>query len=313
MIGTSKSANLFIHSITLCFSVITPLSVTYWSYVVIKFLISNPSPLTIDRHETTICDNPNHLSDFTFERSALLAPSSISPTSSSLSISSTPAASSASTSTSTLLFQSRTLHDYDSSISIFDIGTGDMSLFHQTFLWNTILPYWFLLEIAFLIYFRYMSNKLQAPKPRAALSKQSRMKLFKNIISSEMDLQDCLSGWFLDKKTRIQLRKDQFSEIRKDNLKEWYAWAFFSSCVEELRYGRPDESSEELLNELDGMVKETELALGHVSILAGYNKSIDCIKLSYDPVQSIHRPLILYTVASLSCFSILFLHFFFHT
>lgn len=68
---------------------------------------------------------------------------------------------------------------------------------------------------------------------------------------------------------------------------EWLLWALFSSV-------RGDQL-EEWREELEGYVHVLEDLMGH-KIDDGCNAALKCMKVSMDPVVSIHRPFVWYMV-----------------
>lgn len=73
-------------------------------------------------------------------------------------------------------------------------------------------------------------------------------------------------------------------EIKRENVKEFFLWAFFN------RDGPPGEDDEEL----EGYIEVTERLLGR-PILHGRGSAI-CLRLTLDQVQTLHRSLIWYFV-----------------
>jgi len=79
----------------------------------------------------------------------------------------------------------------------------------------------------------------------------------------------------------------QVSQLRRGNIKEWVAWAFFNCGLERVPQARCAEM-EELTDEI---VRWME-----VHLEPGYNHEAACMRLTMDPIPSAHRPLVYYAV-----------------
>ncbi|ORZ37955.1 hypothetical protein BCR44DRAFT_50288 [Catenaria anguillulae PL171] len=98
-----------------------------------------------------------------------------------------------------------------------------------------------------------------------------------------------LSGWFFGANP---------CDIKHDNLKEWFAWAFFNVNVAEMNL---DEE-----RELDEMVDYVEEETG-ITLAKGYNPEVKCIKLNLDEKRVKWRGGLFYTFMTLLNLSIILL------
>jgi hypothetical protein len=94
---------------------------------------------------------------------------------------------------------------------------------------------------------------------------------------------DLAHGWF---------NFTPFHSIRRDNVVEWVLWALFSASR--------DTALLEWEEELKGYVQCIERLLGR-KLEDGLNEKIKCLKVTLDPVVSLHRPLLWYIVRTISC------------
>ncbi|TPX58455.1 hypothetical protein PhCBS80983_g03142 [Powellomyces hirtus] len=87
-----------------------------------------------------------------------------------------------------------------------------------------------------------------------------------------------ISGWFLGA---------EFTTIRRQNMRAWVAWAFTDQDVNLL--------DEDHSSQTDALLALLE-SLMNWTFPPGHNENIKCIRLTLDPVQAAHRPLIYYLV-----------------
>lgn len=80
-------------------------------------------------------------------------------------------------------------------------------------------------------------------------------------------------------------------EIKADNVREWLAWAFGGRELEEIR--REPERIQ-LINKALAIASER---VGY-EFEPGYNPAIKCLRLTLDPVRSLHRPFGYYVVCN---------------
>lgn len=76
------------------------------------------------------------------------------------------------------------------------------------------------------------------------------------------------------------------SLVNRDNFVEWLYWAIFSSTVED---------GEEFVSEVEEYLVETEQRNG-INFIPGHTPEIKTIRVTLDPVRTIHRPFIWYLV-----------------
>jgi hypothetical protein len=88
-----------------------------------------------------------------------------------------------------------------------------------------------------------------------------------------------LQGWFMQEGAQCQ----DFTLIKRENLVEWIAWAFFRANV----------IQNHEINEINSMVERIEESIGHKLDL-GYNSDLETIRLGLNKVEAGHRPFILY-------------------
>lgn len=108
------------------------------------------------------------------------------------------------------------------------------------------------------------------------VDRQHRRELFKLCLDHVSDLERYLSKWFLNAPA---------SEIKRDNVKEWLRWAFLST-------GQINEEDEE---ELDEYVQSIETLLDR-KLDKGRGRA-QCLRLSIDEVDILHRSLVWYSVS----------------
>ena len=132
-------------------------------------------------------------------------------------------------------------------------------------------------EVAFyILVYLPKSHLLQQPARHPPVaSREERRKLFYRGLDSLADPEYYLSKWFNDA---------PLETIRRENVKEFYCWAFFNR-----RGWAPDED-----RELEEYTDKVEEALGR-KLLPGVGTARP-IKLTIDPVPIFHRPLVWYMV-----------------
>ncbi len=106
------------------------------------------------------------------------------------------------------------------------------------------------------------------------MSPAERDKLFHKCANSMTS--ESITGWFL----RIP-----GGRILRDNVTDWLLWGLFSA--------RSTEVLEEWGEELDYYVSAMSKLVGY-PIGLGSNPKMQCLRLTLDPVQMVHRPLIWY-------------------
>lgn len=135
------------------------------------------------------------------------------------------------------------------------------------------------LEIMFLLfvflprYFLLQSEALHPPPP----PKDERQRLFRLCIESISDPERYLSKWF---------KGAHPSEIRRENVKQFFCWAFLNKRD----YGLLDDQ------ELEGYTDQLEALLGR-ELPSGKGDAV-ALRLTLDKVQMLYRPLLWYLVGS---------------
>jgi hypothetical protein len=109
------------------------------------------------------------------------------------------------------------------------------------------------------------------------LTREERQALFAKCFARVRDT-DLATGWFYFSPPHA---------IRRDNVVEWILWALFSS--------RRSEALDEWGEEIEGYIHLMEKLMGR-KLEPGWNEEIKCMKVTIDPVFSLHRPLLWYSV-----------------
>eukprot|EP00931_Biecheleriopsis_adriatica_P041820 TRINITY_DN23858_c0_g1_i1.p1 TRINITY_DN23858_c0_g1~~TRINITY_DN23858_c0_g1_i1.p1 ORF type:complete len:687 (-),score=135.67 TRINITY_DN23858_c0_g1_i1:30-1940(-) len=100
------------------------------------------------------------------------------------------------------------------------------------------------------------------------------------------------SGWFLKMPARQERWPvSRLQELRRGNVDEWVAWAFFNCTADQLPESRRAEAQE---------LTEEILEWMEVKLEPGYNSHVTAMRLTMDPIPSAHRPLIYYAVTQLT-------------
>lgn len=142
-----------------------------------------------------------------------------------------------------------------------------------------ILRAWAISEILFyFLVFLPRSYVLQRPAVHPpAPSREGRGKLFDRCISTTEDHEHYLRRWFKDA---------PLSEIKRDNLKDFYCWAFLNKG----NHGLLDDE------ELEDYVDRFEASSG-IQLEPGRGKAVP-LRLTVDPVNMVYRPLLWYFIVS---------------
>lgn len=101
--------------------------------------------------------------------------------------------------------------------------------------------------------------------------------MFAKCFSSIHDT-DRATGWFLSAPV---------GEISRENVVEWLLWALF--------HADRDGFLSEWEGELEQYIKMLEHLMGR-ELNDGWNTAVRCMKVTLDPVVSLHRPLLWYMV-----------------
>ncbi|KAJ6457101.1 hypothetical protein C8R47DRAFT_995951 [Mycena vitilis] len=120
-------------------------------------------------------------------------------------------------------------------------------------------------------------NKTTPPAP-PRLTRPQRQELFEKCASQITT--EYPSGWFLPPN----------ADIKHDNVRDWLLWAMFASTSED--------ASPEWDQEIDEYISIVEKSLGR-KLEPGRTPGVQSLRLSFDPIQMLHRPLIWYMIVSL--------------
>jgi hypothetical protein len=139
------------------------------------------------------------------------------------------------------------------------------------------LQYWAVAEtIFYFLTYIYRRHHLQRPALHPPpISEEERKKLFDLCLNSTQDYEQYISKWFLDVPV---------SAIKRENVKEFYRWAFLNTHV-------ADPSHED---ELEMYVKKLEERMG-VQFEQGIGE-VKSLRLTLDKVNALHRSLLWYMV-----------------
>lgn len=139
------------------------------------------------------------------------------------------------------------------------------------------LEIWAFAETLFVLLYlpRYYSSQCKAAHPPLP-SRRERRTLFDKCHESVQDPERYLAKWFKDAPS---------SEIRRENVKEFFCWAFLNKSS----FGILDD------DELEEYATEMEKALGK-SLPPGRGNATS-LRLTLDRVKTLHRPLLWYLVS----------------
>ncbi|WZH42156.1 uncharacterized protein QYS62_003146 [Fusarium acuminatum] len=147
-------------------------------------------------------------------------------------------------------------------------------LIHLPFHIPHMLEAWLALEAVFyLLVYLPRKNYLQTVVTHPAASRDDRRRLFWRCHSNIPDPDRYLTRWFRDAPV---------AEIKRENVKDFFRWAFLNS-------GEPDPAYDE---ELEEYIGEMEKLLGRK--LEPGRGDAQCLRLTLDKVEMLHRSLIWY-------------------
>ncbi|KAF7294587.1 hypothetical protein MIND_00995200 [Mycena indigotica] len=126
-------------------------------------------------------------------------------------------------------------------------------------------------------YRRWEFNKPPPPIP-PRLTRAQRRALFEKCASHLTT--DYPTGWFLP----------HDAILKRDNVQDWILWALFAST--------PQEASPEWIDEINEYISVVEETLGR-KLEHGRDFGAESLRLSFDPVKMVHRPLIWYLTVAL--------------
>ncbi|KAI9302793.1 Alpha/Beta hydrolase protein [Cunninghamella echinulata] len=170
-----------------------------------------------------------------------------------------------------------------------DKMNDSLSSLSYHYLWKImgyLVGFWFLIvEVGFYIYYKIELSRLQhfkkAIKP---LDFDQRTKLYWECVNTVTDARHWTVGWFYYSDTMSHPR---FSEIYRDNMAQWFSWAFWDDDISTVR------KDPKKANEIDWMINTYETTFD-LKLKEGYNDKVQCVRLTLDPVQAFHRPLFIY-------------------
>ncbi|KAI0647630.1 Alpha/Beta hydrolase protein [Trametes meyenii] len=145
------------------------------------------------------------------------------------------------------------------------------SCYHGRFFYSRWLGVYAFAEAAF-----YLLAARHPPLP----SREQREALFAKCFARVADSQQA-SGWFFS---------NMLGGIKRDNMVEWLLWALFGSHREGMK--------EEWAEELQGYVHKMEGLIGR-KMDEGWDHTVRCMKVSLDPVDMVHRPLLWYSIVAM--------------
>ncbi|KAI9497206.1 Alpha/Beta hydrolase protein [Zychaea mexicana] len=150
---------------------------------------------------------------------------------------------------------------------------------------DTLLYYWLGCELIFYVFFQITRNRMQSPLPPVYPGPKERRTLYYNCINNIIDVEEWLSGWFM--RAHDPEQNPTIEEIRRENLAEWIAWAFFAQPLEGVL--EDEAATDEMYWMIDHFAEKFEL-----NFTPGYDEDIIAFRLTLDPVQAYHRPLVFY-------------------
>lgn len=133
---------------------------------------------------------------------------------------------------------------------------------------------------------RAATTKAAYPGP---LSKPERQALFQKCLGHASDPERYLRGWF---------HNAALSDIRRDNLREFFLWAFLDEDLDALSSSSTAVAQQRmavLLEEVDGYIAALETRLGHL-FASGRSHRAKSLRLNLDPVVTAYRGLAWYLV-----------------
>jgi len=165
-----------------------------------------------------------------------------------------------------------------------------------TTLVEIFFTFWMMVEACYFPYWLLTHKRLnkRVPSVHACGSQLERTSLLakclaaSKLASSAADDRafEVYREWFLRwfKGTNLVVRVEH---IRKQNLEEWLAWAFFDEDMDAIKRNSARSSD---CSQLASLVEQ---AL-HIQFPPGYNPQLSCIRLTIDPVYASQRPFVYY-------------------
>ncbi|KAI0743297.1 hypothetical protein BC629DRAFT_217644 [Irpex lacteus] len=157
------------------------------------------------------------------------------------------------------------------------------SWYSDSWVYSPWLGYYALVEATFYLgVYLPRSYLLQQPATHPTpLTRAEREALFAKCFATARDTESA-TGWF---------HFAPSPDIRRDNLVDWLLWALFSTTT-------ADALVHEWEDELEGYVKTIEKLLGR-KLEAGRTAGLECMKVTLDPVVSLHRPFLWYIIVAI--------------
>lgn len=144
--------------------------------------------------------------------------------------------------------------------------------------WTALAVYAGLEAAFYLFVYLPRCRRLQEPANHPpSLSREQRQALFAKCFAQVRD-SELAVGWF---------HPSSPAEVRKDNVIEWLLWALFSS--------HPDNLEEGWEAELLEYVEKLERLMGR-QLEPGWNERVRSMRITLDPVITLHRPLVWYSI-----------------
>ncbi|KAJ7611720.1 hypothetical protein FB45DRAFT_843771 [Roridomyces roridus] len=149
----------------------------------------------------------------------------------------------------------------------------------QSFLVSPLIAAAASCEATFYVIFRLRLKRLNRTPPPVPprLSRSQRRALIEKC-SAEISF-DYASGWFLP----------SGSQVKRENVREWILWAMFASTSED--------ASPEWDEEIDEYIAVLETNIGR-QVDPGRVHGVQSLRLSFDPIHALHRPLIWYLIVA---------------
>lgn len=121
-----------------------------------------------------------------------------------------------------------------------------------------------------------------------ALTKAERKALFQRCVAHAHDPAVYLRGWFLHA---------ELEEIQRDNVREFFLWAFFETCEEDVAASLSKEAQATLREELDEYIDLLEDRIGFR--FAEGRGQVRSLRLTLEPVRTAYRSLAWYGIMML--------------
>ncbi|KAI8848488.1 hypothetical protein BC829DRAFT_417631 [Chytridium lagenaria] len=155
----------------------------------------------------------------------------------------------------------------------------------SAFFITTLVPFYLFLEASFYVFFLLQRTRLQRDRPVPLLSQDDRPKFFFRMMDElpdDWEFRKFFAGWFYWTSNQSQLLASEFHDIYRNDMKDWIAWAFFSSrSAEDVAKGP---NGRQMSQELEQFVQDIEQTR-RIRFQPGRNPK---------SVEAYHKPLFLY-------------------